>query len=283
MATVGLKELLRRHGLRAKKSMGQHFLTDRKVLTKIADAAGLGPDDLVVEVGPGLGTLTKVLAGRAGRVIAVELDSALVSFLRQELSQLSNVAIVRGNILDLEPDELLARYQTAQSTDGGSPAKYKVVANLPYYIAAPVIRHFLEASHKPDIMVVMVQKEVGESIVAKPGAMGLLSLGVQVYGKPSIVAKVPASGFYPQPKVDSVVVAISVYREPVTAEPERFFSTARAGFSAPRKQLHNALSHSLGLPSSQVKEALERVGVDGRRRAGTLTLEEWDSLWRVLP
>jgi 16S rRNA (adenine1518-N6/adenine1519-N6)-dimethyltransferase len=213
-------------------------------------------------------------------VVAVELDDALASLLRRELSQFSNVTIVNANILDLEPDELLRRYAPARSEGQGS---YKVVANLPYYVAAHVLRHFLEASHRPVTMVVMVQREVGEAIVASPGRMGLLSLGVQVYGKPSIVARVPSGSFQPRPKVDSAVVAIEVYERPVVSDVEGFFRVAKAGFSAPRKQLHNALAQGLDVPVQQVKEQLDRVGIDGRRRAGTLTVKEWDALCQVFP
>ncbi len=278
MGNTGVKELLRRHGLRAKKALGQHFLTDRRVLTKILDAADVGPNELVVEVGPGLGVLTRELANRAGHVVAVELDDALASLLRRELSQFSNVAIVNANILDLEPGELLRPYAPAGSE---GPTKYKVVANLPYYVAAHVLRHFLEASHRPVTMVVMVQREGGEAIVASPGRMGLLSLGVQVYGKPSIVTRVPTGGFHPRPKVDSAVVAIEVYERPVVSDVEGFFRVAKAGFSAPRKQLHNALAQGLDVPVQRVKEQLDRVGIDGRRRPGTLTVKEWDALCQV--
>lgn len=283
-----MKELLRHHGLQARKSLGQHFLTDKKVLAKIVEAAGLTSRDLVVEVGPGLGTLTRALAIRAGMVIAVEVDRGLVSLLREQLSHLSNVAIVQADILDLVPEELVASYGPLEVDNSGSRPRYKMVANLPYNIAAVVIRHFLEAEHKPSRMVVMVQKEVGEVIAASPdsfspGRMGLLSLGVQVYGRPSIIARVPASHFYPRPKVDAVVVAIDVYDSPAVQDPQRFFTTARAGFSAPRKQLHNSLALGLGVPVAQAKESLKAAGIDGSRRPSTLSLEEWEGLSQVLP
>ena len=280
MVNAGSKELLRRYGLRARKALGQHFLTDRLVLTKILDAAKLGPHDLVVEVGPGLGVLTEGLARRAGHVVAVEVDQGLASLLRQELYQYSNLTIVNANILDLEPGELLRRHGLEELARQGN---YKVVANLPYYIAAPVLRHFLEASHKPSTLVVMVQKEVGETIVATPGHMGLLSLSVQVYGRPSIVARVPSQSFHPRPKVDSVVVAIDVYPEPEVTDIDTFFQVAKAGFSAPRKQLHNSLAQGLDMPVQRVRDLLDSLNVDGRRRPSTLTLKEWDSLCQVFP
>ncbi|MFQ5933846.1 MAG: 16S rRNA (adenine(1518)-N(6)/adenine(1519)-N(6))-dimethyltransferase RsmA [Dehalococcoidia bacterium] len=276
-----LRGLLRRYNLRAKKSLGQHFLTDRRVLSKILGAAQVAAQDLVLEVGPGLGALTQELAARARRVVAIEVDEALASLLRRELSQLPNLEIVVGDILEMKPGELVRNQGLGDSQRSDMLPRYKVVANLPYYIANPVLRHFLEASHKPSRMVVMVQKEVGETIVAQPGKMGLLSLGVQVYGKPFIVCRVPSRSFYPSPKVDSVVVAIDVYGEPVVEEPEAFFRIARAGFSAPRKQLHNSLSQGLAKPADEVKELLRGVGIDGRRRASTLSLEEWDLLCRT--
>ena len=278
---TGSKETLRHYGVRAKKSLGQHFLRDGRILAKIADAADPTPNDLVIEVGPGLGNLTRVLAKRVGQVIAVELDDRLASLLREQLTDLLNVHIVDGDIREMTPGYLLGRY----SREKGSVqevVEYKVVANLPYYVASPIIRHFLEASSKPKKMVVMVQKEVGEAIVAAPGSMGLLALAVQIYGEPHIVARVSAAKFYPTPKVDSVVVAIDVYPEPLVNNLEDFFRIARAGFSAPRKQMHNSLAHGLGIEPRDVHQALEKANVDGRRRPSTLTIEEWARLTGVL-
>jgi 16S rRNA (adenine1518-N6/adenine1519-N6)-dimethyltransferase len=157
---------------------------------------------------------------------------------------------------------------------------YKVVANIPYYITSAVLRHFLEASRQPTLMVVMVQKEVGKAIVAKPGDMSLLAISIQFYGKPSIVARVPARSFYPAPKVDSVILRVDVYEKPPVSVPSvrAFFDTVRAGFSAPRKQLRNSLAQGLGIATQETADLLQRAEIDPRRRAETLSIEEWGRL-----
>lgn len=265
--------------IRAKRSLGQHFLRDSAIAKKIVDATDPRPGEVAVEVGPGTGALTRALAIRFGRVIAVEIDSRLSSLLQTDLSEYSGVHIVMGDVRDFAPEQLLAELP------GDLPGKvdgYKVVGNLPYFVASPIIRHFLESDCRPTKMVVMVQKEVAENMVAKPGRTGLLSLAVQVYGAPRIVTRVPASKFHPKPKVESAVVAIDVYPEPLVSDPTRFFSLARAGFRAPRKQLHNSLVQGLEAGAEVVKTALECVGIDGRRRPATLTIEEWDTLSEAL-
>lgn len=265
------RELLRRFGLRARKGLGQHFLVDRGVLRKVIRAAELEPDDLVLEVGPGLGILTEELAKGVARVIAIEVDSRLASILRQSLAQLPNLTIVNADVLEIEPEELI-----------GVGQSYKVVANLPYYIASPVLRRFLESSVKPRRMVVMVQKEVAQSIVAPPGQMSLLSVAVQLYGKPAIVDYVPARSFYPAPKVDSAILSIDVYPRPAVAvEVREFFRVVRAGFSAPRKQLRNALALGLSLEPEAAAALLHRAGISPQRRAQTLTIEEWAQVYRA--
>ena len=262
-------------GVRAKKSLGQHFLTDAAITEKIADAADPSPDEVIIEVGPGTGVLTRALARRFGLVIAVEIDSHLASLLQTEFDEDSNVRTVTGDVRDFSPEDLLREY-------GRDGEAYKLAGNLPYYVASPIIRHFLESDRKPVKMVVTVQREVGENMVAGPGKTGLLSLAVQVYGAPTIVAHIPASKFRPKPKVDSVVVAIDVHTEPLVSDPERFFKVAKAGFRAPRKQLHNSLVKGLGGEGEVVREALIRMGIDGRRRPSTLTIEEWDMLAKEL-
>jgi 16S rRNA (adenine1518-N6/adenine1519-N6)-dimethyltransferase len=271
---VQTKRRLRQSGLKARKGLGQHFLVDREVLEVIASAAGLSPDDLVVEVGPGLGILTGELARRAGRVIAIELDDKLAALLKKTLASFENVTIINDDVLNIEPGDLLKRQKAG--------SLYKVVANLPYYITSPVLRHFLTAAAKPQVMIVMVQKEVAEAIAAKPGDMSLLSISVQFYGKPEIVSYVPAQSFYPAPEVDSAVLRINLYPQPAVAVDEGgFFELVRAGFAAPRKQIANSLSQGLGLPKPLVLPLLGKADIDGERRAETLTLEEWARLWRV--
>jgi 16S rRNA (adenine1518-N6/adenine1519-N6)-dimethyltransferase len=270
---VQTKRRLRQAGLKARKGLGQHFLVDGEVLEFITSAAGLSPDDLVVEVGPGLGILTEALAKKAGGVIAIELDDRLAALLKKTLASFKNVTIVNDDVLNIEPEEMLKRQK--------SPL-YKVVANLPYYITSPVLRHFLTASAKPGVMVVMVQQEVAEAIAAQPGDMSLLSVSVQFYGRPEIVRRVPAQAFYPAPEVGSALLRIELYPEPaVVVDEGGFFELVRAGFSAPRKQIGNSLSQGLGLPKEGVLPLLEKAEIDWQRRAETLTLEEWARLWRV--
>jgi 16S rRNA (adenine1518-N6/adenine1519-N6)-dimethyltransferase len=273
------RKLLRRYNIRAKKGLGQNFLVDEKVLQTILDAAELTPADTVIEVGPGLGIMTAELAKRAGWVIAIELDNRLADILKETLPA-ENVVIINKDVLGTDPGALL---------QGGIPhfpeaiKPYKVVANLPYYITSPVLRHFLEASVKPERIVVMVQKEVAEAIVAGPGQRSVLSISVQFYGKPEIVAYVPAASFYPPPEVDSALVKIDVYpRPPLEVDDEgRFFKLVRAGFTAARKQAVNSLAQGLGLNKAEVLVWLGKAGIDPTRRAETFTLEEWGSLWRT--
>ncbi len=257
--------------------MGQHFLVDDRVLESIVSAAELTPSDIVVEVGPGLGILTRELARRAGGVIAVELDTKLASALEQALASLANVTIVNADILECDPEALITKAK------GDVEPEYKVVANLPYYIATAVVRHFLETRLKPRLMVVTVQKEVAQAIVAQPGDMSLLSVSVQFYGKPSIVDYVPPRSFYPAPKVDSAIVRIEVYDRPAVGvgDVAWFFEVVRSGFAAPRKQLHNSLAQGLKILPAEAAALLERVGISQKRRAETLRLDEWALLCRA--
>ncbi len=268
------KDLLRSAGLEAKKSLGQHFLVDGAYLQSILSAAELTRDDQVIEVGPGLGVLTQALAERAGKVIAVEKDDNLSALLKERLVSYRNVAIVNEDIMKADVTSLVAMFAS------GDTPRYKVVANLPYYITSPVLRLFLEARTKPERLVVMVQKEVAKQICAQPGDMSLLSVGIQLYGQPKIVKYVPARAFYPAPDVDSAVLKISVFPAPrVDVDVSTFFAMVRAGFSAARKQIRNSLSKGLDLPKEEVLELLAAADIDARRRAETLSIEEWGRLW----
>jgi 16S rRNA (adenine1518-N6/adenine1519-N6)-dimethyltransferase len=223
--------------------------------------------------------MTGELAKRAGWVIAIELDNQLVDILNETL-QYENIVVLNEDILGTNPTELL------QGRAPGFPpefSSYKVVANLPYYITQPVIRHFLEAPVKPEMMVIMVQKEVAETICAEAGQRSVLSIAVQFYGCPSIVAKVPAASFFPEPDVDSAVVKIDVYKAPPVEvdNVEGFFKLVRAGFKAARKQVANSLSQGLGLPKPAIQQMLSKANIDPQRRAETFTLEEWAELWRI--
>jgi 16S rRNA (adenine1518-N6/adenine1519-N6)-dimethyltransferase len=238
----------------------------------IVDAAEVSSNDVVVEIGPGRGALTKVLAERAGRIVAVEMDAALAESLRETYAGHPEVSVLVADARDLDIGEAVPE---------GSP--YKVVANLPYYAASPIVRRFLEATRKPELMVVTVQREVAQEMVAPPGKMRLLSVAVQLYGRPRIVTSVPPRAFRPVPKVTSAVVRIDVYPEPAVSfdSEQEFFRLVRAGFSAPRKQLHNCLRRGLDIPAEVSKEMLAAARIDPTRRAQTLSLQEWGTLYEV--
>jgi 16S rRNA (adenine1518-N6/adenine1519-N6)-dimethyltransferase len=261
--------------IRPRKSLGQHFLTDRRVLQRILAAASLSSADTVIEVGAGRGVLTQALASAAGKVIAVEIDEGLYEHLRRRLAARPNVEPVCGDILSLSPDALLARAQA-------SPP-YVVVANLPYYIASAVLRHFLESAQPPARMIVMVQAEVGQSIAAPPGRMSLLSVGVQFYAQARVLFYVPPRAFRPPPKVRSAVIRLDVRPEPAVAVDDRdaFFQLVQAGFAAPRKQLRNALALGLGIEPASARGLLDAANIDASRRAQTLSLNEWGSLYHA--
>jgi len=260
--------LLKQYGLRAHKGLGQNFLQDPLALVKIASVAEIQPKDTVLEIGPGLGSLTRYLALSAKDVIAVELDPNLLPPLRAVLSSYPNVRIVHGDILKLSPKELITEKD------------YLVVANIPYYITSSLIRHLLESDPKPHRIVLTVQKEVAQRICASPGDMSLLALSVQVYGKPRIAARIPAGAFFPAPKVDSAVLNIDIYPSPLI-KPEfldTFFQLIKAGFSQKRKTLRNALSAGLRISPAEAADLLARANIDPQRRAETLSMEEWESL-----
>jgi len=266
---MSIRQTLERHNLRPDKRLSQNFMVDPGTLARMADAAELGSGDVVLEVGTGLGHLTRVLAGRAGRVVTVEVDERLVPVLRLELVRYANVELVAGDILALEPGHLV----------GDVP--YKVVANVPYHITSALVRHLLECEQPPTLLVLTVQREVAERMAAKPGDMSLLALGVQFYGTVKVVARLNPQVFYPRPGVESAIVRIEPHPTPMlpTNAREGFFRLARAGFGLKRKQLKNSLIAKLGLPGHQVLDWLAQAGVDPTRRAQTLSLDEWLALY----
>jgi 16S rRNA (adenine1518-N6/adenine1519-N6)-dimethyltransferase len=272
--TSNVPALLRAYGLHPKKRLGQSFLIDPIALGRIVAAADLSPSDVVMEVGAGLGSLTRRLGESAGRILAIELDGDLVRILREQLADLPNVEVIHGDILKY-PDPGFAHHE------------YKVVANLPYYVTSAVLRHFLEREPRPRLMVVTVQREVAERIVAKPGEMSLLAISVQFYGQARIVARIPAGAFYPPPKVDSAVVRVDVADQPTVALCEgvteaAFFRVVRAAFRQRRKMLRNSLSANLGVAPASVEDAVWQAGVDPRRRPETLSLQEWAEVVAVI-
>lgn len=265
---LNVAALLRQHNLAPKKGLGQNFLVDASALKHIVQTAEIGSEDVVLEIGAGLGSLTRYLARAALQVVAVELDRALIPVLQQVLADYSNVAIVAGDILTLNPAKLV------------NSNNYIVAANIPYYITSALIRHLLEAEHKPKRLVLTIQKEVAERICATPGEMSLLALSVQVYGNPFPAAQIPAGAFYPAPNVDSTVLRIDLYPQPLIPAQNlnRFFRLAKAGFSQKRKTLRNALSGGLACSPQQAAGLLQQAGIDPQRRAETLSLEEWGKL-----
>ena len=266
--------LLRRYHLYAHKGLGQNFLQDPVALEEIVSAAEIQATDTVLEIGPGLGSLTRYLAVSAKEVLAVELDEKLIPPLRAVLAPYQNVHIMHGDILKLAPKDLIAENN------------YLVVANIPYYITSAVIRHLLaqspkgENQSKPRRIVLTIQKEVAQRICAKPGDMNLLALSVQVYGNPRIAAHIPAEAFFPAPKVDSAVLVIDIFPTPLIKEEllDSFFKLVKAGFSQKRKTLRNSLSSGLHISPSNATELLTHMNIDPQRRAETLSIEEWERL-----
>ena len=277
MDVVGL---LKQYGIRPSKGLGQHFLVSEEVLDEVVAASELGAEDVVLEVGPGLGLMTQRLAAACRAVVAVELDRRMVAILAERLAHLDNVHLVEEDILAIDPAATVAG---RLGLEAGAPPPYKVVANLPYYITSAALRHLLDRPWRPTLLTVMVQREVAQRLVAGPGQMSLLAVSVQAYGRPEMVAQVPAGAFYPAPKVDSAVVRVRVYEEPLVPEALRqgFFRLVRAGFAQKRKMLANSLGAGLALGREPVEAALARAGIDPRRRAQTLSVADWLRLAEV--
>jgi 16S rRNA (adenine1518-N6/adenine1519-N6)-dimethyltransferase len=283
--------LLKQYNLRPRKSLGQNFLTDEHALAQIVAKAGVTREDVVLEIGPGLGSLTRHLAEAARHVVAVEIDQSLLPPLRSVVIEYPNVSIVHGDILQIDPTRLVTGQLVNWSAsspinrlpiDQSTSSHYKVVANIPYYITSAIIRHLLEAPIKPSTIVLTVQQELAQRIIAQPDDMNLLAVSVQFYGTPRIVQRIKAGAFYPVPDVDSAVVRIDLPDEPLYAvdDVDLFFRVAKAGFGQKRKQLHNALRAGLSLPAEQIEAMLHVAGIDPKRRAETLSLPEWVNLVR---
>ena len=261
------KTILQHYNIQPKKSLGQNFLFDEHVLRRIVAAGGVTGRDQVLEIGPGLGALTAVLAQTAVSVTAVELDQRFFPILKAQLAPFDNVRLIHGDILEQNPSDLFRQ-------------PYKVVANVPYYITGAILRHLLSAEQKPTCLVMTVQKEVAERITAVSPKMSLLAVSVQYYGQATMVDTVKAGAFWPRPKVDSAVIRFDLTSDDAFADEKTFFRIAKAGFSQKRKQLKNNL-RQLGLPAQKVARLLEGAGIDGQRRAQTLTIPEWQQLTRT--
>lgn len=275
------RELLADHNLSLKKSLGQHFLVDERVLDRIIDAAELDGSTGVLEIGPGMGALTERLADRAGWVLAVEIDGRLIPILRELFVDRPRVTVVHGDALQVDLKALMDRHL-------GSAERFSVVANLPYYATSPILMRLLEERLPLDRIVVMLQKEVAERIMAEPGTKeyGSLSVAVRYFAEVFRVCGVPRNCFVPRPQVDSAVIGLRIRREPLVSvrnEP-LFFRMVRAAFSQRRKTLANALSSSLfgGKRKAELENLLKEIGIDPNRRGETLTLEEFAQVSDIL-
>lgn len=266
-----ISKILKDYGIRPDKSLGQNFLTNPTILKKITAIADIQKQDTVLEIGAGIGHLTVELAALSSRVVAVELDNRLIPVLREFTSNYDNVEIIQGDILELD----LSRLYLSDT--------YLVVANIPYYITSMLIRRLSETSHPPERMVLTLQQEVAERICQVPGKLNLLAISVQVYGEPSIRARIPAGAFYPAPDVDSAVLLVTRYTEPLIPEEHRklFFRLAKAGFSQKRKTLRNSISGGMGWGPKNTGNLLVETGIDPSRRAETLSIQEWYQLTLV--
>ena len=275
LSPIDVPGLLRQFGIHPDKRLGQNFLISRAALEQVIQAAEILPGELVLEVGAGLGCLTRYLATLAGQVVAVEIDADLIPPLEQVLSGYPGVRVIVGDILAIDPAGVFPNIQSSPSDTG-----YLVVANIPYYITSALIRHLLEAQPKPTRLVLTVQREVAERITARPGRMSLLALSVQVYGQPRVMSAIPAGAFYPSPKVDSAVTRVDIYPSPLipAAHLDDFFRLAKAGFSQKRKTLRNALAGGMHWKPAEADTVLRAAAIDPQRRAETLSLAEWGDL-----
>lgn len=284
MATLGntknTLEILQKYQFTFQKKFGQNFLVDKNILEKIIDAAQITENDCVLEIGPGIGTMTQYLAERAKSVVAVEIDKHLIPVLQETLSSYNNVTVINEDILKVDINQIV------EERNGGSPIK--VVANLPYYITTPIIMALFESHVALQSITIMVQKEVADRMQAGPGTKdyGALSLAVQYYAKPEIIVKVPASCFLPRPTVDSTVIRLTKYAVPVASVTDEayLFAIIRASFSQRRKTLVNGLANAgnLGVEKTEVSDALAQMGLSPTVRGETLTLEQFTELSNCL-
>lgn len=270
-----IKYIMEKYGFRFSKSLGQNFLIDEQIIERICDGAEIGPDDDVLEIGPGIGVMTQAMAERARQVVAIEIDRALIPVLEETLAECDNVEVIHADVMNVDLKALIA-----EKFEGRRP---KVVANLPYYITTPIIMMLLEEGIPVSDIIVMIQKEVAERISAKPStkAYGALSVATQYYSEPQIIAKVPRTVFMPQPNVDSIVIRMTIRTEPPVAleNPSLFFKVIKAAFGQRRKTLHNALNAGgFGQSKDQTAEFLKACEIEPSRRGETLTIEEFAKL-----
>jgi 16S rRNA (adenine1518-N6/adenine1519-N6)-dimethyltransferase len=258
-----VKNILKKAGSQPLKRLGQNFLADKNTVKRVINAGQIKPDDIVLEIGPGTGVLTLELAKKASKVIAVEKDKRMCKILEETLQGLDNVEILNADIRKMP--------ETAYQT-------YKMIANLPFYLTAVLIRKFLGSKNPPEQMVLIIQKEVAQRICAEPPGMNLLAASVQFYARPEIVSYVSKKSFWPQPEVDAAIIRITPQKQPAGISPDKFFSLVRAGFSQPRKQLINNLSKGLKINKDKIKKWLLANKIAPSQRAETLTVNDWVKL-----
>lgn len=268
-----MAKIREKHGFRHSKSLGQNFLSDIHIIEDIVDGSDIEPEDLVIEIGPGMGVLTAAAAERAGKVIAVEIDKKLIPILKETLAEYDNVEVINADIMKTDLTEIVEANRPA---DGG---KVRVIGNLPYYITTPIIMKLLEESVPADSITIMMQKEVADRIKAEPGGKdyGALTVAVGFYCTITHVADAPKEVFVPRPKVDSTVIRLDLRKEcPVDLIDQKiFFETVKGGFGQRRKTLLNSLTGVRGLPKPEIADALDAAGIDSKRRAETLSLDEF--------
>ena len=268
---LNASNVLKKYGISPKKSLGQNFVINQAALDAVISAAELAGTEEVIEVGAGIGTLTIELAQRAAQVFAVEIDQRLIPILEDVLQGFAQVTLLNTDILKVDPGELVSK------------PGYRVVANIPYNITSALIRHFMEASVPPSMVVLMIQREVAQRIIGTPGDMSLLALSVQIYGRAFITARIPAGYFYPIPKVDSAVMRIDIYEEPVVSRSliPAIFILAHSGFNQKRKKLRNSLAPALDSNPVGVEALLTRAGIQPNSRAQELSIQNWEQIAHI--
>lgn len=274
-----IQALLKKHGVNPKKRFGQNFLASHSALQKVLSAADVRQSDIILEIGPGLGALTFELAKRARRVVAVEKDRMMVQILQNLAKQhkLTNIEIIQKDARDITIEDL-TRWEMGEKTKS-----YKIVANLPYYIATPIIRKFLEIECPPALLVCTIQKEVARRIMAKPPRMNVLALSVQFYANPEIITTIPSMAFWPKPEVDGAVIKITPLKERPDEEfSKQFFSVIKAGFRQPRKKLISNLEHALPAPKEKLRATLRPENIPDSARAQDIELSKWISITKTL-
>jgi len=278
-----VKQILARHDIKPSRGLGQNFLVDRHAVRRLVVASQIQPDDTILEIGPGIGTLTQELAQRAKRIVAIEKDRRMIEILKETLAEFPDVEIVHEDVLKFQVSSL-------KSQTNPKSQNYKVVANLPYYITAPIIRKFLESEEvglqrkeaRLRSMAFIIQKEVAQRICAKPPDMSILAVSVQIYATPKIISFIKKSAFWPQPKVDSAILQIIPFSTPYPLDFHRFFRIVKAGFKQPRKQLVNNLSQGLNLSRQKTEAWLLQSNIQPTQRAETLSIQDWINLANML-